>query len=442
MYIPPYERDPQAGKNQVLAGRYVHDRAKGGSGLLRTILSDIRDTFGTRHAQSFILVAASTLAVVQVVGLILRGWHTDARSLIEGGAIVISFLVTIILLLDVILELKPVARKLRYILLGAVVLCLVYLPGGPSVWAIVVILALLLQAGIMSNFLPFAIYTALVTIGAVAGFWRSGNIAAAIGFVAIFFSFLGGYYVASTLLAELRLERTTSERARHSATDLVAANMQLEYHATRILEQALMTERQRLAREVHDVLGHSLTAVAVQLQNCLIMLANQPELVEEEIATALGVIRASLTEVRSYVSSLRKQGTDKLHGRADWMALCEMFARCTGVHIQNYIDEDFAVIDRELNETVHRIIQEGLTNAYRHGYATLVRVDVWRRGDRLRIKLSDNGIGVAKLHEGNGLMGMRERITRYGGFLTWDSRLGAGFDLGVELAWVEENAHG
>ena len=91
-----------------------------------------------------------------------------------------------------------------------------------------------------------------------------------------------------------------------------------------------------------------------------------------------------------------------------------------------------------ISETVYRLIQESLTNAYRHGRADYVDVAMsWETDDELvLLRVSDNGRGALSLSPGNGLTGMRERVAELGGSVVWQSSPGRGFDIGVDIPWA------
>ena len=145
----------------------------------------------------------------------------------------------------------------------------------------------------------------------------------------------------------------------------------------------------------------------------------------------------SLQDVRREVSMLRDESAVRCVGMSRWRRLCEVFAVSTGVRVSVKLTSDLEVVTEEISETIYRIIQESLTNAYRHGGADHVDVSgTWKRSDGLLlVRISDNGRGASEVVPGNGLSGMRERLEALNGTLAWMTRPGRGFDLGVEIPW-------
>jgi signal transduction histidine kinase len=105
--------------------------------------------------------------------------------------------------------------------------------------------------------------------------------------------------------------------------------------------------------------------------------------------------------------------------------------------VHTNITEDLEEIGGNISEAFYRVIQEALTNAYRHGGADYVDVSMgWERAAGLvLLRVSDNGSGTAKVTPGNGLTGMSERIARLGGSIAWRTLPGRGFDLGIQVPW-------
>jgi len=214
---------------------------------------------------------------------------------------------------------------------------------------------------------------------------------------------------------------------------LTETNVRLQNHAVQVREWLLSQERYRIAREFHDTLGHNLTVVVVKIQAAQSILKGDPERALAELDTACHTARETLKETRATVSSLRDPISGELRGASLWINLCEAFAQCTGMAVTTDIDERFAAVDDNTNATIYRFIQESLTNAYRHGEPSRVDVAVWRDGDSILARISDNGQGVLKMNEGFGLTGLRERVQELGGDLSWQSEFGKGFDIAIEI---------
>jgi len=200
---------------------------------------------------------------------------------------------------------------------------------------------------------------------------------------------------------------------------------------------ARTTERVRIAREVHDTVGYALTAALVQVRAARRLLESNPDNAASRLEHIEEMISDSLQEVRAEVSSLRDASLVKRTGTSRWRRLCDGFADSTGIRVSVRMPPDLEIVSEAVSETVYRIIQESLTNAYRHGRADHVDVAMtWKRDPgRILLRISDNGRGAGIVEPGNGLAGMRERVDSLDGSLIWQSALGRGFDIGIEIPW-------
>lgn len=222
----------------------------------------------------------------------------------------------------------------------------------------------------------------------------------------------GGFQVfALTTTLALLSERTLRHR-------LALANAELQ--ATRSLLEAASRhgERLRIARELHDLVGHHLTALALHLEVAEHLVEGGAK---EPVERARAIARLLLADVRQVVGDLREQPVD-LSERVR-----AMVADLPGPRIVLSLPDRCPVNDEERAIAALRLVQEALTNALRHGDPERVAIALSCQGDTLSIEVRDDGRGCDRVEPGNGLRGMRERIERFGGSLTLESRRGAGF---------------
>jgi signal transduction histidine kinase len=198
----------------------------------------------------------------------------------------------------------------------------------------------------------------------------------------------------------------TSERAR-----LHLAEVNAELLATRRLleESARAGERLKLSRELHDVAGHSLTALKLNLARLL----RDPALAErEELRISSTLADELLHQIRQVVGALRAH--DGLDLRAALDALAHTLP---GTLVDIVVEEGLRVDNIDHAETLLRCAQEAITNAVRHGRATHISIRLNRIEDILELRIDNNGTAPANIVPGNGLTGMRERIAILGGTL-------------------------
>lgn len=215
-------------------------------------------------------------------------------------------------------------------------------------------------------------------------------------------------------------------RAERANALLAAANADLL--ATRsLLEEGVRDgERLRLSRELHDVAGHTLTALQLHLELARRLPDDAQRLAR--IDSAHGLAESLLREIRGVVSQLRRH--DGIDLPSALRALCLGFP---GIDVRLEADADLRVADVERAEALLRIAQEALTNAVRHGRARRVDIRLWREADQVKLEVVDDGRGTADVVEGNGLAGMRERLAAHGGEVRCESEPGRGFRLRANL---------
>lgn len=221
-------------------------------------------------------------------------------------------------------------------------------------------------------------------------------------------------FAATTALYAQRAERARDELALVNA-HLLATHSLLE-------ESARDGERLRLARELHDVAGHKLTALKLQLA----LLARDPAGAPPAVQTAAVLADELLGDIRGVVGQMRQN--DGLDLRR---AIEELAAPIPRPKVHLDMAEDTRVDDLAQAQVLLRVAQEGLTNAARHSAADNVWLRLTRDGNRVLLEIRDDGRGARNLRVGNGISGMCERLDGIGGGIEFDSS--KGFRLN---AWV------
>lgn len=202
-----------------------------------------------------------------------------------------------------------------------------------------------------------------------------------------------------------------------------------ELRATRLLlaESARVNERTRISRELHDLLGHHLTALSLNLEVASHISQGQAQ---EHVRQAQTLAKLLLTDVREAVSQLRESGAIDLA-----TALRPLTEKVPSLDIHLDIAEPLSVEDPGRAHVLLRCTQEIITNAVRHAGARNLWIRVRRDQAKVVIEAHDDGVGgdVEGLVPGNGLRGMRERLSQYGGELEIHARHGEGFRLRISV---------
>lgn len=277
----------------------------------------------------------------------------------------------------------------------------------------------------------------VIPIGLIAGFENMPNfilsLLAAVVFVAIF----------TQLTVDEQRARAEVQRL---ADELAQANLKLAEYAAQVEELTIIQERNRMAREIHDGLGHYLTAANMQIKAALAVLANQPELSREAMGKAQSLTQEALADVRRSVAALRSAPGEQRSLVEAISALAQ--DNPTGslqIHFEQLGEPRTLLPQVEL--TLYRAAQEGLTNVSKHAQAHNAWLVLDFTGDQIvRLQVKDDGVGMgAELKtanekhsgeqpppEGFGLMGLRERVLLVGGKLRISSGTSEGSILEVE----------
>jgi signal transduction histidine kinase len=208
--------------------------------------------------------------------------------------------------------------------------------------------------------------------------------------------------------------------------------------------QAVIEERLRIARELHDVVAHSMSVIAVQAGVAHHVIDSRPELARAALATVETHTRAALVEMRRLLGVLRQAdepagSLTPAPGLADVPGLVSQLSE-VGLGVSVSVTGPATEIPDGVDLSAYRIVQEGLTNVLRHG-GPQARIEICYLPGRIRIEIEDDGAppGTHPRGEpGHGLTGMRERVAVFGGTLTAGPRPGGGFNLTATLPYAPE----
>lgn len=221
-------------------------------------------------------------------------------------------------------------------------------------------------------------------------------------------------------------------------SQLQEANVRLKGYAGQMAEAARTVERNRLAREIHDTLGHTLTGIIAGLDACMTLVGIAPEKAGEQLEKVQDAARNGMKDVRRSVSALRPDRLERLSLQEALDQMIREMAAMAHVQIVLEYSGQLPALDSEEEETVYRIIQESITNAVRHGRATKVEIAIEREYGNLAIRIQDNGIGCKSVEPGFGLQHMTERLELLGGSLSYDGEEGFLLAVNLPIRWGKD----
>jgi two-component system sensor histidine kinase DesK len=231
-----------------------------------------------------------------------------------------------------------------------------------------------------------------------------------------------GTIAAMTFIIGLivNVERTSEEKD---------AELRLSHDEVRRL--AATAERERIGRDLHDLLGHTLSLIALKSELANKLFDRDPTGAKREMADVERVARDSLAQVRRAVTGIRAAGF------AAELASAKLLLESNGVHLDNELAE--VAIPVDIETALAMTVREAVTNIQRHARATRASIALERAGGRLVLRIADDGRG-GDIVPGNGLSGMRERLAAIGADLRVESQRGRGTTLTVSMPLPQQDA--
>jgi signal transduction histidine kinase len=227
------------------------------------------------------------------------------------------------------------------------------------------------------------------------------------------------------------------ERAENLFAELETAHAELKRYAEQARELAISEERNRVAREIHDSLGHYLVVVNVQLEAAGKLLDRDPEKAREAVARAKTSASETLSEVRRSVRALKPLAMEKRTALGALAALAREFGDM-GIAVSFEVAGQERYLSPETELLLYRALEEGLTNALKYSGGSRVEAKLAFEPSGVRLTVADNGRGTSGNVEGLGgtgfgIPGLEERASALGGRVSAADADGGGFVLEVEL---------
>lgn len=240
-------------------------------------------------------------------------------------------------------------------------------------------------------------------------------------------AFVSGLFLGISLF--VFISSLAALRHNDSRDELRKVNSELRATQALLAENTRMAERVRIARELHDLVGHHLTALTLNLEVATHLIDGKAL---EHVGQARSLAKLLLADVREVVSDMRRGDRVNLSG-----ALRTLVEGVPEPRIHLDFPENLVMIDPEQGHLLLRCVQEIITNSVRHARARNLWIRLSMSQDGVAMSARDDGRGVNTVQAGNGLRGMSERLSQLGGKLEVESQIGAGFTLHV---WIPTEA--
>lgn len=209
--------------------------------------------------------------------------------------------------------------------------------------------------------------------------------------------------------------RRSEDRLGRSILRLAQTNVELQEYAVQAERSATERERKRLAREVHDAMGYTLTNLVMMMEAAVDLTGASDAALRSHLERAQDQAREGILEVRRTLQSVRTAEAPAAEGLQAVHRLVQTLNAATHVKLRLHLGDAPLSLGPEADRVAYRLVQEGISNALRHGNASEISIGFSRWEAGVRVSISDNGVGSAALKEGLGLLGMRERIAQAGG---------------------------
>lgn len=216
---------------------------------------------------------------------------------------------------------------------------------------------------------------------------------------------------------------------------LKEANIQLEEYARTTEKMVQSRERNRLAREIHDTLGHTLTGIIAGIDASLMLVDIAPEEVKQQLEVIGRTARQGMSDVRRSVSALRPDALERLSLPEAVEKIIVEMKTISKADILYRMNADMTNLDEDEEEVIYRIIQEGLTNAIRHGKADRIEIDISKLHNIITVTIQDNGTGCRNIKKGFGLRHMAERLELLNGKIEYNGDNGFILKAVIPIRW-------
>lgn len=232
-------------------------------------------------------------------------------------------------------------------------------------------------------------------------------------------------------------QRETIKEVNTLYDELENVNAQLQEYAQMVEKMTQTRERNRLAREIHDTIGHVLTEIVMGLDACLTIVDISPEKTKHQLEMISEVARNGIKDVRRSVNALRPDSLERLNLKFAIQKMISDMTGVTDVKIYFFCDDVELKFDEDEEMAIYRVVQESVTNAMRHGQASTIWITIKKQDSVVKLQIRDNGRGCKEIKSGFGTKHIQERIGMLGGTVGFDGSHGFVVNAVIPIRWGE-----
>ncbi|MEK5025979.1 MULTISPECIES: sensor histidine kinase [unclassified Paenibacillus] len=216
--------------------------------------------------------------------------------------------------------------------------------------------------------------------------------------------------------------------------ELEKANLALKQYSVTVRELTLSKERTRIAQELHDSLGHYLTALNMHLEFAHKAVDLETDKIRSVVGQSYQLSRECMVQLRQAVLLLNEeQHVQELSLQRQLLNLFAHFQAAGQTRFELNMDEDIEAVNFEIKDCIYKTVQESITNGIKHGKATLFSLAIHKNPRQISLLIANNGTGCREVIKSNGIQGIEQRIHALGGTVQFDSNQDSGFKVQANI---------
>lgn len=381
------------------------------------------------------ILVVSVLLGILLVSLLLREFIREERLLVQYVSLIVDFLVCIVIIY--VLDFNYNA------ILFWLFANMIFIIRREKSRLMFIILAIV--SYVLTDFDLISINRKLYSIKDYIGYYDAGVQQYLFGICTLFCSvnvivfIIFCIYLIQEQRGTIEEVNTLYEKLSSTNNELQNANEELRHYAIMKEKMGETKERNRLAGEIHDTLGHTLTGILAGVDACIAIIDRAPAQTKKQLEVIAQVARKGIREVRQSVHELQLDVL-KQHSLKD--AIDEMIAdirSVTGAKITFDYNTQNLNFDEDEEKTIFRVVQESVTNSIQHGKASEINITIRREYMDICIAIEDNGIGCKEFVKGFGTMHIQERIELLQGKVTFDGTDGFLTEVIMPIRWGQSD---